>query len=1578
MCFKTCFTNTAFCYGGAVLAIYIMNVYSDGLLHEKILDSKADINKSNEKKISFISIIHNRKNYSIKLVFKNDNWHFVEDGELKLASGNEEIVSNIIKNQEIVDLLDESNSCIASVLIVPMSIQSINMRSFAVSNGKSITIGRQVDNDICYSLNKNISRKHAAIHIDENGQASVHDLSSGLGIYVNNIKVTSSNLKIGDAISIVGLKIIYLGDFISLNILDSYCKCKLEPYKVIINAPRQGEDNNYTRSPRIIKSIEKGNFEIDSPPALNKSKKLPLIFTMGPSATMAIAMLVSLGLTAANASSGGSVNSIAVSGVTTVTMLIGTFLWPGLLNRYQKKSEKEEEAFRNDQYMKYLKKQDDVLSEKANRNIRLLNDVYYPATETIMSFIDNENLRRRIWERTSSDMDFMHIRLGRGSLPFDVNVVIQKEKFSLLEDPLVNELNKIADKYEALNDVPITCSLLENKTIGFIGKRAELLNSAASIALHLSALHSYDELKMVFIFNEAESKYFDWIRKIPHVWNNERDVRYIGTNTEEVHNIFNNIGEVLKERELKDNEKKENIQMPQYVVFIFDEKLVENEPIMRYLHNSSNNVGISTLFIYGDVDKLPIDCRALVQNDGVKCGIYIKNNNENVFTEFIPDKVNNEQLELFSRNISKLSVKNNSTKVDIPEKLTFLDIYKVGNVKALNINERWNNSLPEKSLAAPIGIQKGGQIFALDVHESYHGPHGLVAGMTGSGKSEFLQAYILSLAINYHPYDVSFILIDFKGGGMANCFDGMPHLAGKITNLSGNQLRRSLISIRAELQKRQKLFSRYNINHIDKYHKLYRENSGELPPMPHLLIISDEFAQLKSQQPEFMKELIDVAQIGRSLGVHMILATQKPAGVVDEQIWGNSRFRVCLKVLDKFDSNEMIKKSDAAAIKLPGRCYVQVGFDEIFEQVQSGYSGCEYIDTSDYIDIEDKTVRNIDNCANVLHQAKGETGGNSSGLTQLEAIVEHIKKVAYGSSIKPISLWLEPLPSVISLDAIEDFSGQSFDGSTWHKNQEWLNPVIGYADLPEEQLQFPLKAQLGSKGHIAVFGGSGTGKTTFLQTLIYSLAYTYSPDEFNLYVIDLGGRTLGCYANLPHCGSVVYADNEAGIASIIEGLYNEIEKRKIMFSSVNAGGIESYITATGKTIPGIVLCIDNYIVFHERFSRLEDLLIEIARDGRTYGIYLAVTGTTKNSIYYRLTDYFKNFFVLEMNDDFAYREILGPVNGLKPEAAAGRGVTISGSPVEFQTALAVKEQNEAIRINQLSRLINEMNLAWKGNKPSLLDNVEEDSDIIVAENANSILIYKSDRKNSIPLVNVDENSLFVGMDTVKKAEQAVELRKVFSLFIGGQKNSGKTNALKSILLSASKYPQREIVIIDNHTKELQSFSKNINAKMYVHTAEEFDEYIEALKKTVNERQQFYNEIKETLQDEGDIYGCMQMFTKYFIAIDDFRNFYEMITDSALEELEKLIKLMKGLNIYFIITADFCNLRELFSGQILYKYLVESGKGIILRGNVDKQTCISFEEMSAVDRKKSLSLGRGFLFDNDSYKEIEIPYYHEGD
>lgn len=608
----------------------------------------------------------------------------------------------------------------------------------------------------------------------------------------------------------------------------------------------------------------------------------------------------------------------------------------------------------------------------------------------------------------------------------------------------------------------------------------------------------------------------------------------------------------------------------------------------------------------------------------------------------------------------------------LPSMLTFLELYGVGKTEHLNALTRWRENSPVNSLSVPVGLREDGTPFSLDLHEKAHGPHGLVAGMTGSGKSEFIITFILSMALNFHPDEVAFILIDYKGGGLAGAFEDsasgfkLPHLAGTITNLDGNEVNRALISIQSELRRRQAIFneakqvSGEGTIDIYKYQKMFR--SGLVSkPIPHLFIVSDEFAELKAQQPEFMSQLISAARIGRSLGVHLILATQKPSGVVDDQIWSNSRFRICLKVQERADSMDMLKRPDSAELKETGRFYLQVGFNELFELGQSAWCGAPYTPTDRVEQKRDEKIEVIDNLGRVLFESKKkETSTRNATITQVVSIVRYLSKLASEEHIRTHQLWLPQIPQYIYLDDLEAKYG-------WSAAPYELNPIAGEYDDPFNQSQSVLTIPFTREGNALIYGVTGSGKGTLLNTIIVGLLKHYSPEQLNLYILDLGEETLRVFANAPQVGDVLFSTDVEKIQNLFKMLQEEISRRKKLFVDGD-GSYVNYCSSHDVAVPQILVVIRNYSAFAEQFEFLDEKLIQIARECSKYGIYLLMTSNAPNSVRYRVAQSFSNVYALRLNDVGDYIGLFGGTGGVYPAKIKGRGIFKATQVYEFQTA----------------------------------------------------------------------------------------------------------------------------------------------------------------------------------------------------------------------------------------------------------------------------------------------------------------------
>ncbi|MFS9281801.1 type VII secretion protein EssC [Streptococcus oralis] len=575
----------------------------------------------------------------------------------------------------------------------------------------------------------------------------------------------------------------------------------------------------------------------------------------------------------------------------------------------------------------------------------------------------------------------------------------------------------------------------------------------------------------------------------------------------------------------------------------------------------------------------------------------------------------------------------------------------------------------------------------------------------------YLQKNILSLAVNFHPHDVAFLLIDYKGGGMANLFKNLPHLLGTITNLDGAQSMRALASINAEIHRRERLFGEFEVNHINQYQKKFK-NGEATEPLPHLFLISDEFAELKVNQPDFIKELVSIARVGRSLGVHLILATQKPSGVVDDQIWSNSRFKIALKVADRSDSNEMLHTPDAAEITQTGRAYLQVGNNEVYELFQSAWSGADYQPDKDDMGIEDHTIYLINELGQyeILNE-------DLSGLedvdeikevpTELDAIVHHIQLLCEEQEIPPVPQpWLPPLKERITLDELEEVQ----PAVAWTQEKP-LSVLLGMADIPQAQKQEAVSINLSKDGHILLYGSPGTGKTTFLQTAGMDLARKFSPKALTMYLMDFGTNGLAPLSKLPQVADTMLLDQTEKISKFVRIMEKELNRRKKLLADYGVGTLDLYRQASGQEEPAIVILLDSYEAFKEEAYEAElfKLLVRISREGLSIGVHLLVTAGRQTNLRAQLYSNFKHQLSLPQNEAGEVRAIVGSTPlAMTMEDIKGRALMKREEVDVIQLALPVYGSNDTQVLNNLRQAVASLQEAWTGQRPSAIPMVPEE------------------------------------------------------------------------------------------------------------------------------------------------------------------------------------------------------------------------------------------------------------------------------
>ena len=546
---------------------------------------------------------------------------------------------------------------------------------------------------------------------------------------------------------------------------------------------------------------------------------------------------------------------------------------------------------------------------------------------------------------------------------------------------------------------------------------------------------------------------------------------------------------------------------------------------------------------------------------------------------------------------------------------------------------------------------------------------------------------------------------------MANLFKNLPHLLGTITNLDGAQSMRALASINAEIHRRERLFGEFEVNHINQYQKKFK-NGEATEPLPHLFLISDEFAELKVNQPDFIKELVSIARVGRSLGVHLILATQKPSGVVDDQIWSNSRFKIALKVADRSDSNEMLHTPDAAEITQTGRAYLQVGNNEVYELFQSAWSGADYQPDKDDMGIEDHTIYLINELGQyeILNE-------DLSGLedvdeikevpTELDAIVHHIQLLCEEQEIPPVPQpWLPPLKERIALDELEEVQPTV----AWAQEKP-LSVLLGMADIPQAQKQEAVSINLSKDGHILLYGSPGTGKTTFLQTAGMDLARKFSPKALTMYLMDFGTNGLAPLSKLPQVADTMLLDQTEKISKFVRIMERELNRRKKLLADYGVGTLDLYRQASGQEEPAIVILLDSYEAFKEEAYEAElfKLLVRISREGLSIGVHLLVTAGRQTNLRAQLYSNFKHQLSLPQNEAGEVRAIVGSTPlAMTMEDIKGRALMKREEVDVIQLALPVFGANDTQVLNNLRQEVASLQEAWTGQRPSAIPMVPEE------------------------------------------------------------------------------------------------------------------------------------------------------------------------------------------------------------------------------------------------------------------------------
>ena len=1254
-------------------------------------------------------IVNSEKENLVSVQAIDNNWVLKSNSEVKVfrnGTAVDEALIELEKFYTLKNVLLGESYVIYTCPIYDENALQLRMSFSALETANAWYVGNNGSQDNLSNFPNIISYEQPGISRNQlkisfnNGKYSVFNLNTSIPMYVNGIPADNADLRHGDNIFILGLKLTIINDIFYVNNPNKLVKFDSQLFSLrqiptldYSKIPTESDpviemykkDDYFLKPPRFDEKIEEKTLVIDPPPNSQKQDEMPAIFTMGSMMMMGMSSVMTGVITLTNVLNGTTQMKDAWPSLLTAgSMLTCMLVLPTLSKMYTKHKKRVYERKRQATYSMYVNKKREEFLIEMKREQQILIDKYIPLKDVGDVILYK---KRNLWEKNIDDYDFLSLRLGIGSIPPFFKVNYPDEHFSMEEeDNLMEYLRELEKETSSLENVPVTYSFVNKYITAVIGQKNATNPFLRGLLLQIFAYHGYDSLKVCVFTNKENAKFWEDIKDCPYFWNDERTLRFFGTNSDEINQISSYFEEMLSAIREANEENgnmggaKESLKLStRYLVITDDINLVRNVSLIRSLIESREYIGISLVIFTEKLNSLPNEVEHFISVDERMGGVFERVLTDSKRINFVPDFMYGS-LDKYTYVLSNIPIALNGGKFQLPPTYSFLEMYNVSNVNQLNALSRWKESDPITTLAAPVGINEYGDLFKLDLHEKAHGPHGLIAGMTGSGKSEFIITFILSTALNYHPYEVQFVLIDYKGGGLAGAFENretglkLPHLAGTITNLDVSEINRSLASLQSELKRRQAIFNKARDKvgestiDIYKYQRLYRNGQVD-SPVAHLFIVSDEFAELKAQQPDFMNELISTARIGRSLGVHLILATQKPSGVVNDQIWSNSKFKVCLKVQDRSDSQEMIKRPDAASLKETGRFYLQVGYDEYFALGQSAWTGAPYYESDVRKKKVDNSITFVDNLGmpfKVVDDGKNNVSGVLKG-EELPNIMKYMVEIAKKENINIKQLWLNSLSPIIFIDALkEKYNYKKVDCD--------INPVVGEYDAPNLQKQGLLTLPITQGGNWIIYGMADSGKEEMINSLVFSCITTYSPMELNMYLLDFGSETLKLYRKAPQVGDVILQNDVDKVTNLWRMLSEKIAGRKKMFADYG-GDYISYSKATGKVLPNILVIINGFELYNENYGDSTfDLLATITRDCQKYGVYFIMTSTTSNGIRSRLAQYLPNHLVFQMNDKYDYSSLLSRTK-LEPSDISGRGLVKLDAVYEFQAAVPCEKEN---------------------------------------------------------------------------------------------------------------------------------------------------------------------------------------------------------------------------------------------------------------------------------------------------------------
>ncbi|HQA13084.1 MAG TPA: FtsK/SpoIIIE domain-containing protein [Ornithinibacter sp.] len=1084
-------------------------------------------------------------------------------------------------------------------------------KEFPLASGTNM-IGRQRSCEVRLS-DAMASRTHARVNVTDH--IEVVDLGSANGVDFNGSLISREVVRPSDRVRI--------GDTVLT-------------FRLLHVSSTEGRTDaasvGFIRPPRLAPRYEGREFEVPDVPQRSQPQKFPMTMLLMPILMAGVLYLATR-----------QWQSILFA-VLSPMMMIGSW-WE---NRRQGRTADKTaiRAFRSDLADLVVE-----IGEEADREVATrLGE--HPSTSQCLEAC--EGRRPLMWTRRPDDWGFLELRLGLGRLPSRSTLKPMETKNAPRD--LVAEAKATLAHVGEVASVPVIATPRTEGGIGVAGARSAAISAARALVVQAAALHSPAELAVTVMASQRSTADWDWLKWLPHVdapWS-PVEARHLAATPSTATTLVTALETLIEARSAEDSAS----DVPAVLVLVESDAPVEFGRLVE-ISERGWHVGVHVLWVAPEVEQLPAACRTFVDTSSLaRSGIgYVHQAHE--VTPVETETVSAEDALAFARSIAPvidLGARNEDSS-DLPRTISFLamDGYESLGDQPEAVIERWNQnhsiltgpraSEPrrrEASLRAAVG-HSAGHLHHLDLRTE--GPHALVGGTTGAGKSEMLQAWILSMAANHSPQRLTFLLVDYKGGSaFAEC-SKLPHTVGMVTDLDANGVQRALRSLAAELKHREHVLDRAKAKDV-----MTMEKRWDPAAPPSLVIVVDEFAALVQEVPEFVDGVVNVAQRGRSLGLHLVLATQRPAGVIKDNLRANTNLRLALRVADEADSTDVLGSPDAAFFDpdLPGRAVSKTGPGRLVP-FQTAYAGGHTGGGPVAPDIRVEELVLGSGARWEIAESSLPAVPVAVGGTDIARVVDTITRATAQAELPaPRKPWLEALAPVYDVRTLvrTDRPGERLP--------------FGMVDVPDDQAQHPVSFEPDRSGNLAVYGASGAGKSTVLRTLAVSAGLGFRADPTWVYGMDFGAQGLAMLEPLPHVGSIVRGNDDERVRRLLRWLGDVVDERASRYSVVNAGTVSKYRQIAGRPEePRILLVVDNLGGFLKAYESNDvwiDRLASIASAGRPLGVHLAVTSDRSGGLPTQLAATVQQRLVLRMPSLEEYDNTGVPRLILSPSSHPGRGI----------------------------------------------------------------------------------------------------------------------------------------------------------------------------------------------------------------------------------------------------------------------------------------------------------------------------------